>query len=152
MTEAVAAASVLRVKTEITVALMACGTFFMTALLTGVWKYRCMMSRPEHQAPVYVDIAHRAALLYTFASLVLAKFAELSPFSSAVNTAAVGGPIAFFALAIATYIQLGLSERTDNQFRERNFGTTWGMWLLIAGEIGGFGVLFVGFLTTVFGR
>ena len=32
------------------------GVFFMTALLTGVWKWRCMATSKGGQAPRYVDI------------------------------------------------------------------------------------------------
>lgn len=118
----------------------------MTALLTGVWKYRHMLVAEGHLAPFYVDTAHRAALLYTFAALLLARLVEESPFSPAVNLAAIGGPLAFFATAIATYIRLGAENRTENQFHERTFATTWGMAALIIAEIGGFGVLLAGFL------
>jgi hypothetical protein len=38
-------------------------------ILTGVWKYRHMLLSDGHVAPVYVDTAHRAALLYTFGVL-----------------------------------------------------------------------------------
>jgi len=136
---------------ESKIALTASGTFFLTALLTGVWKYRHMLLNDGHVAPVYVDTAHRAALLYAFAALLLARLVEESPFPPAVNLAAVGAPLAFFAIAIATYVGLGLENRTDNQFRERNFGTTWGMVALIVAEIGGFGVLFAGFLLRAWG-
>ncbi|MCC6846915.1 MAG: hypothetical protein IT294_00330 [Deltaproteobacteria bacterium] len=136
---------------ESKIALTASGTFFLTALLTGVWKYRHMLSSDAHVAPFYVDTAHRAALLYAFAALLLARLVEESPFSPAVNVAAIGGPLAFFAIAIATYIGLGFENRTDNQFRERRFATTWGMVALIVTEIGGFGVLFAGFLLRAWG-
>jgi len=131
---------------ESKVALTAAGSFFMTALLTGVWKYRHMLVSEGHVAPVYVDTAHRAALLYTFAAVLLARLVEESPFSPTVNLFAIGGPLLFFAIAIGSYIGLGFENRTDNQFRVRNFNTTWGMVALIVAEIGGFGVLFVGFL------
>ena len=136
---------------ESKIALTASGTFFLTALLTGVWKYRHMLLHESHLAPAYVDTAHRAALLYTFAALLLARLVEESPFPPAVNLLAIGGPLAFFAVAIATYVGLGLENRTDNQFRERNFNTTWGMAALIVAEIGGFAVLFAGFLLRVWG-
>jgi hypothetical protein len=128
---------------ESKVALTASGIFFTTALLTGVWKYRHMLLAEGHVAPFYVDTAHRAALLYTFAALLLAQLVEQSPFPPMVNLVAIGGPLAFFATAI------GFENRTDNQFRERNFATTWGMVALIVVEIGGFGVLFAGFLLRV---
>jgi hypothetical protein len=136
---------------EVKLALTAAAAFFMTALVTGVWKYRHMLESERHVAPVYVDVAHRAALLYTFAALFLARLVEESPFPRAVNVIALGGPLLFFAIAIATYVALGFENRTDNQFRERSFGTTWGMWALIVVEIGGFGVLFAGFLLRAWG-
>ena len=90
-------------------------------------------------------------LLYTFAALLLARLVEESPFPPAVNLLAIGGPLTFFTVAIASYIGLGLENRSDNQFRERNFNTTWGMAALIVAEIGGFGVLFAGFLLRAWG-
>ena len=126
----------------------ACGAFFMTALLSGIWKWRAMLSSPDHQAPHYVDTAHRAALLYSFACLVLVHFLELSPFPEPVNVLAAAAPLAFFAIAIATYLVLGYQDRTDNQFSERTFATTTGMVLLAVAEITGFAVLFAGFLAT----
>lgn len=127
---------------------MMCG-FFLTALLTGVWKYRHMLGNADHRAPFYVNVAHSAALHYSFACPVLWVLLKLSVWPEAVNLAAVVVLLAFFALAIATYIRLGAENRTDNQFRERNFQTTVGMWLLIAGEIGGFLVLASGALQAV---
>ena len=64
-----------------------------------------------------------------------------------VNVLSAGVVLLFFASAITTYIVLGLRNRTDNQFERRSLLTTWGMWALIAGEIGGFAVLAVGVLT-----
>jgi hypothetical protein len=136
---------------EVRVALTAAGLFFATALATGVWKYRWMLTDERHAAPVYVDVAHRAALLYTFAALLLARLVEESPFSQTVNVMALTAPLAFFAIAIATYVGLGIRNTTDNQFRERNLGTTWGMAALILAEVSGFGVLFVGFLLRAWG-
>lgn len=132
-------------KASVLVATTACGVFFLTALLLGVWKWRAMLHAPDHLAPHYVDTAHRAALLYSFACLVLIHFAELSPFAEGVNLAAVGLPLLFFAIAIASYIQAGWLDTSDNLFTQRNFATTTGMYLLAAAEIGGFAVLFAGF-------
>ena len=126
--------------------LIFCGLFFLTSLISGIWKWRSMMSRPNHQAHIYVDTAHRASLLYSFACLVLVKFLEYSPFPEWLNVISAGSPLLFFAAAVVTYIRLGLSQETENQFTERNFRTTTGMILLIAAEIGGFALLFAGFL------
>jgi len=138
-------------KTSVLVATTACGIFFLTALLLGVWKWRAMLRAPDHLAPHYVDTAHRASLLYSFACLVLIHFAELSPFAEPVNVAAVSLPLFFFAVAIATYIHLGRLDTTDNAFEQRNFSTTTGMVLLAGAEIGGFAVLFAGFVLSQLG-
>jgi hypothetical protein len=44
---------------------------------------------------------------------------------------AVLGLVAFFWIATCTYLYLGIINRTDNQFSQRNFKTTAGMYLLI---------------------
>ena len=125
------------------IAILGSGIFFMTGLLTGVWKYFAIMKSPNHQAPIYVDIAHRAALMYAFACLVLLEFIKWSTLSDLVESLATALPILFFGIAIGTYVLLGFKDNTDNQFKERNFITTTGMYLLIAGEVGGFAVLLV---------
>jgi hypothetical protein len=134
-------------------ALVSAGVFFMTALLTGVWKFLAIRRSPEARAPVYVDIGHRSALLYSFAALLLARFAELSPYSDTVTLAATAAPIAFFAFAIASYLVHGALRDTDNQLappfvlgsrRLSAQAIDGAMWLLIVAEIGGFAVLFAG--------
>ena len=42
------------------------------------------MLSAEHRAPVYIDIAHRAAFLYSFAALVIAELLEHNAFADAV--------------------------------------------------------------------
>ena len=126
---------------EIT-ALVCAGVFFAVALFLGVWKWRQMMASPDHRAHPYVDIGHRAALMYSFAAMLLAVFASLSAFGPEVDLVATAVPLFYFAVAIGTYIVHALRAQTDNQFAERNFVTTWGTALLAVGEIGGFLVLF----------
>jgi hypothetical protein len=132
----------------IKISLAASGLFLLSGLLTGVLKYRRIMTSPEHRAPVYVDIAHRASFLYSFAALVIARLLEYSPYPQWLQTWAAAVPLAFFAITIAGYAAHGLRDRTDNIFRERNFTTTWYMYLLIVGEIGGFAIVLWGFLST----
>ena len=136
----------------------ACGIFFLTGLITGVWKYYHIHTSKEAQAPVYVDIAHRTSLMYSFATLVLAKFVELSPYSETVTFWSAAAPIVFFALAISTYVIHGVLKDTDNQMKKpHKLGEfTLPNWLiiifmvaLIIAEIGGFLILFVGFLSTI---
>ena len=134
----------------IKLSLAASGVFLLAGMLMGIVKYRAIMRSPAHRAPVYVDIAHRAALLYSFAALVIAKLLEYSPYSERVQLAAAGVPLVFFALTIAGYAAHGLRDDTENIFAERNFTTTWFMYALIAGEIGGMAVILWGFIRTQF--
>lgn len=132
----------------IKISLIASGLFLLTGLLSGILKYQRIMTSPRHRAPVYVDIAHRASLLYSFAALVIAKLLEGSPLSPGVQVLAAAVPLAFFAVTIAGYIAHGLKDDTNNIFSERTFTTTWYMYMLIVGEVGGVGLIFGGFLYT----
>ena len=130
------------------ISVAAAGLYLLAGMLLGVVKYRAVMRSTAHRAPVYVDIAHRAALLYSFAALVIAKLLEYSPYPERVQLAAAGVPLAFFALTIAGYAAHGLRDDTENIFAERNFTTTWFMYALIAGEVGGVAVILWGFIRT----
>ena len=112
----------------------------MLALVLGVWKYRQSMAAPDHRSHPYVDIAHRAALLYSFATLLLAAFVELSAWPTWVNLTAAAVVVVFFVGAIADYIIHGARRDTTNQFEHATRGSQVSMALLIVGEIGGFGV------------
>jgi hypothetical protein len=132
----------------IKISLLASGLFLLAGMLLGVLKYRRIMTSPSHRAPVYVDIAHRASFLYSFASLVIAKLLEYSPFPVAVQVLIAAIPLFYFAVTIVQYTALGLRNQTENQFAQRNFITTWGMYMLIAGEIGGLSAILWGFIST----
>lgn len=132
------------------ISLAAAGLFLLLGMLLGIVKYRRTMTSPAHRAPVYIDIAHRAAFLYSFAALVIAQLLVYSPYSPTVQLAAALVPLAFFALTIAGYAAHGLKDDTENIFAERNFTTTWYMYALIVGEIGGLCVILWGFITTQF--
>lgn len=125
--------------------LLAAGLIFLLALVLGVWKYRQMVTSQNHLAHPYVDIAHRAALMYSFATLMLAVFVQLSSFSTVVNMVAAFVPIFFFVSAIISYIVHGALRDTDNQLAHPMPGTHTFFWLLVIGEIGGFSVLLAGF-------
>lgn len=138
--------------------LLAAGIFFSSGLLTGVWKYAAIMRSPQAQAPVYVDIAHRASLLYAFSAILIREFVPYSPLSASGTLWAVGVPILFFASAIGMYVVHGILRDTDNQLRRPHVlggGTVPAplialyMGGLIAGEIGGFAILFFGFLRSL---
>lgn len=134
---------------------LSAGVFFLAGLLTGAWKYSHIARSPTATSPVYVDLAHRAALLYSFAALLLAVFAALSAWSATVDLVAAALPLAFFALAIGGYVVHGVLRDTDNQFVRPHrvgsialprHGLAAFMWALMAAEIGGFAVLFAGTL------
>lgn len=98
--------------------IMAAGVFLVAGLLTGVWKYVEMMRSENARAPYYVDIAHRASLLYANCSLILAVLAYFSTWSEAVNFWAVLLNVIYFALAIALYAVHGILKDTNNQLRK----------------------------------
>lgn len=133
------------------IAISCAGIFFMVGLLTGAWKFSCMMKSKDFKAPYYVDIAHRAALLYSFAAILIAVFAYLSIFSSWVNIVATIAPLLFFAIAIVNYIKLGFVNETNNQLRdsENPSGDKIIMGSLMVAEIGGFFVLLMGFFIRI---
>jgi hypothetical protein len=93
-----------------------------------------------------VDIAHRAALLYSYATLLIAVFVELSGWPTWANLTAAMVVVLFFVIAIVTYIGHGVKRDTTNQFEHPTGSLHAGMIALIVGEIGGFSVLFAGFI------
>ncbi len=141
--------------TATTLCVAAAGVFLMTGLLTGLWKYLCMHRSAEAEAPYYVNIAHRASLMYAFAALVMAELAAGSAWSEATNRIAALVPLIFFALAIGIYVLHGVLRDTDNQLkRPHRLGQgTLPVWTIAAfmlalalGEIGGVGILLAGYL------
>lgn len=134
----------LALDTKLTV--LAAGLIFLLALGLGVWKYRQIMVAEDHRAHPYVDIAHRAALLYSFATLLIAVFVALSAWPVWVNLTAAAVVVFFFVGAIVSYIAHGARRDTVNQFDPPASGTGLAMVLLILGEIGGFAVIFAGFI------
>ncbi|HEX7058726.1 MAG TPA: hypothetical protein VF176_02640 [Solirubrobacterales bacterium] len=126
--------------------LLAAAAMFLWALLLGVWKYRQMAAAEDGLAHPYVDTAHRAALLYSFALLLVATFVELSGWSTLVNLLAAGAMAFYFYAAVVGYAIHGWRRDTDNQFRDPVQGMHAFMVALIAAEIGGWLVLIAGFL------
>ncbi|MDX6651294.1 MAG: hypothetical protein QOJ38_75 [Solirubrobacterales bacterium] len=125
--------------------LLASGLIFLLALVLGIWKYVQMSSSPDGLAHPYVDTAHRAALLYSFATLLLAVFVELSSWGTTVNAVAAFTVIGYFLAAIGSYISHGARRDTDNQIRDPVRGTSAFFWSLVVAEIAGFSVLLAGF-------
>lgn len=139
---------ILGIDTKVT--LLAAGLIFLLALVLGVWKYQQIATTENHQAHIYVDIAHRAALLYSFATLLTAVFVEFSGWPTWVNLTAAMVTVYFFVTAIGSYMLHGALRDTTNQFEKAGWFLHTGMVLLIAGEIGGFAVLLAGFVKAQF--
>jgi len=135
---------------DVRITLLAAGLIFVLALVLGVWKYGQMLASEDHRAHPYVDIAHRAALLYSFATLLIAVFVQFSAWPAWVNLTAAAIVVFFFVGAILSYIEHGLRRDTVNQFENPARALKVGMALLIAGEIGGFAVILAGFVVRQF--
>lgn len=140
-------------------AIVAAGVFFLTALLTGIWKYRQIMASPTGEAHPYVDICHRASLLYAFAAMLLAKFVEISQLAPIWEIVATAAILFYFAAAILSYMVHGVLQDTENQLKPpfRLGRSTLSihhvsvyMWMLITAELGGFLILFYGVLSAIF--
>ncbi|MEY4516256.1 MAG: hypothetical protein RL180_602 [Pseudomonadota bacterium] len=101
----------------VALAVLASGSLLLLGLLSGIWKYSGMMRSERGRAPYYVDVTHRAALMYSFAALVLAVLAYFSVFSPVINVWAVIANVVYFYAAIASYALHGVLKDTDNQFR-----------------------------------
>lgn len=140
-------------KPAVVLAILSAGVFFLSGLLTGIWKYLAIMNSPQARAPYYVDIAHRTSLMYAFSALLLAVFAYLSVWTDVVNFWATLASVVFFGAAILTYIVHGALKDTNNQLQRPHrlgkatlpgFLIQGFMWALIVAEVGGFLVLFAG--------
>ena len=130
----------------IKISLLSSGLFLLAGMVIGIVKHRQMLRSAEHVAAAYTDIAHRAAFLYSFAMLVIAKLLEYSPYSLGVQLMATGAVLVFLSVTIVGYFFHGVRNRTDNLFRERTFSTTWYVYMLTAGEIGGLSIIVWGFV------
>lgn len=100
------------------VGLLLASGFLFTGLLTGVWKYLAMRRSEQAMAPVYVDIAHRAALMYSFAMTLLSLLTVQTTLSQMQQLVLLGILAGSFAFAVGSYILHGLLQDTDNQFRK----------------------------------
>jgi hypothetical protein len=126
--------------------LLAAGLMFLWALALGVVKYRQIVASPTSTAHPYTDIAHRAALLYSFAMLLVATFVELSSWPTFVNATAASLLVVFFVAPVAIYMQIGLQSDMANQWVDPPKGTHPFMFSLIFSEMASFGVLLAGFV------
>jgi hypothetical protein len=135
--------------------LTSAAAFFLLGLAAGAWKYLCIATTDAARAPFYVDTAHRASLLYAFACALLSQLVAHSAWSNATNLAAAAVLVVFFASSVLGYIVHGVLRDTDNQLaRPHRLGSRTisptsmliFMMMLMLAEIGGFTLIFVGYL------
>jgi hypothetical protein len=131
------------------------GCFFLVGLLAGAWKYLQIRRSTAAQASRYVDLAHRASLMYAFANALLLQFLERSRWSAEVNGIAAIVLEVFFGVSVLGYVIHGALGDTDNQFQKpHRMGRrtipapimTLFMLSLIGAEVAAFGVIFAGYL------
>lgn len=129
--------------------------FLAAGMITGVWKYARIMNANSAEAPYYVNIAHRTALLYSFACIVLAMLAKDSAWPYWLNALGLWLAVIFFAAAVGSYIIHGVLEDTSNQLARPHmlgrriipgFAMKLFMAALIISEISGLAILSTGFL------
>lgn len=132
------------------IAMLYAAGMFLWALLLGTLKYGQILRSPEHRAHPYTDIAHRAALLYSFALLLIAAFVQFGQWSFPVDLAASSAMAAYFTAAVAGYTWHGLRKDMENQFTRATSGLKAFMASLITVEIGAWLVLVAGFVDRQF--
>ncbi|MFC8946367.1 MULTISPECIES: hypothetical protein [Streptomyces] len=126
--------------------LFAAGLIFLASLVLGVWKWQQSISSVDGTAHRYVNVAHNAGLMYSFAvAAIVAPLVQFSGWPSAVNITAAAAIIGMFIVTISNYVRLAIEGRTDNQMRDRRPSLRGVREALIIGEIGGTAVLLTGF-------
>ena len=139
-------------------AIIASGVFLWVGMVAGVWKYLQIRSSKYARAHYYVDITHRASLMYASACLILAVLAYFSGWSSSTNFLLILGNLIFFAGAVISYIIHGMLQDTSNQLQQpHQMGSitlpsilmSGFMWALIVAEIGCTTLLLIGAIKTL---
>ncbi|KAG0365675.1 hypothetical protein BC939DRAFT_451360 [Gamsiella multidivaricata] len=135
------------------------GYHLMSGLLLGVVKYYQIHTSKTYTAHPYISTAHRAALMYGFASFQLAGVALVSSWTEFTNTAATIATQTFFVSAVMTYAIHGFLRDTTNQLKQpHKLGEKRALppWMvqgfmisLVLAEVLGCGVLCAGMVKTI---
>ena len=105
-----------------------------------------MMASPDGLAHRYVDIAHRAALTYSFACILLSVFSFISQLDEHIEFYAMLALVSYFSIAVMSYIAEGVKQKTDNVMAAKSPFISTFMVTLIVAEVSGFMVLFYGLI------
>jgi len=110
--------------------------YFVTALITGVWKWRSMLGSKDGEAHAYVNIAHHAALHYgPFVVLAgaLAGFWPYGEFFPAWVLIAIMGWT--MVASLSRYISLGIRGGTPNQLHNPTGSAKLGLVFFFFGSV-----------------
>jgi len=118
------------------VALFFAAFYFITALLTGVWKWRAMLAAPDGQAHKYIDIAHHAALHYGPFILLAGALASLWPWGAAFPAWILVEIMGWtMVLSLSRYISLGLRGEIINQLHKPKASAKFGLIFFFLGSV-----------------
>lgn len=141
--------------TSMKIALLFSSLFFMTGLVTGVWKYRLIKKSPVRTAPLYVNITHRSSFTYSFAALLVSILLGRNPYPGWLNMTITATLMTFFSITMISYIANGIKGMNESQFASPpaiggESGRDLFMTALIVAEIMAFGLLTAGFIIRSF--
>ncbi len=101
------------------VALFFSAIYFAVALLTGIWKWRSMLSAADGVAHKYIDIAHHAALHYGPFILLAGVLASFWPFEGVLSAWILVEIMGWtMVLSLSRYISLGFKGTITNQLHK----------------------------------
>lgn len=141
------------------IAILASALFLLIGMWTGVWKYLQIRKSPSARAHYYVDIAHRSALLYAPACLIIAVLCFFSILPEWLLLVCAGANLLFFLASVLSYIIHGMLKDTSNQFLKPHrlgkfqlpaFLISGFMWALMVAELGATTLLSLGTLLYFF--
>ncbi|MBL4617275.1 MAG: hypothetical protein JKY46_06230 [Robiginitomaculum sp.] len=110
--------------------------YFLAALLTGVWKWRSMLSSKEGQAHKYIDIAHHAALHYGPFIVLAGVLASFWPFGRIFPAWILIEIMGWtMVLSLSRYIMLGLKGDISNQLKKPTKAARFGLVFFFFGSV-----------------
>jgi len=110
--------------------------YFITALLTGVWKWRSMLRAHDGQAHPYIDIAHHAALHYGPFIVLAGALASFWPYSELFPAWVLIGIMGLTMVAsLSRYIGLGIRGGTANQLYNPTISARFGLIFFFFGSV-----------------
>ena len=111
-------------------------SYFIAALMTGVWKWRAMLGGSDGRAHAYVDIAHHAALHYGPFIALAGVLASFWPFGGLIPAWLLVEIMGWtMVLSLSRYISLGIRGGTSNQLYESTPSARYGLVFFFCGSV-----------------